>query len=129
MNALFVAAREVCEFMKKQKWKFCIIGGLAVQRWGEMRTTLDSDISLFTGFGQEERFADELLAHFQGRRPDARAFALRYRVLLVQASNGKDVDVDSRAFHLRSRSSSAPHPLNLNPESSCQPARPKICSS
>ena len=97
MNALF-AAREVCEFMKKRKWRFCIIGGLAVQRWGEMRTTLDADISLFTGFGEEKRFADELLAHFQGRRRDARAFAVQHRVLLMRASNAKDVDVAFAGF-------------------------------
>lgn len=41
MNVLFEAAKEVCEFMAVRKWEFCIIGGLAVQRWGEPRTTLD----------------------------------------------------------------------------------------
>jgi len=34
MNAIFAAAKEVCDFMKKRRWKFCVIGGLAVQRWG-----------------------------------------------------------------------------------------------
>ncbi len=48
MNALFAAAKEVCDFMKARRWKFCVIGGLAVQRWGELRTTLDADLTLFT---------------------------------------------------------------------------------
>jgi hypothetical protein len=30
MNALFVAAKEVAEFMRARGWKFCVIGGLAV---------------------------------------------------------------------------------------------------
>jgi hypothetical protein len=93
MNALFAAAKEVCDFMQARHWKFCIIGGLAVQRWGEPRLTRDADLTLLTGFGEEERFADALLERFQGRRPDARAFALDNRVLLLRASNGNDVDV------------------------------------
>ncbi|OGV65462.1 MAG: hypothetical protein A3K19_10260 [Lentisphaerae bacterium RIFOXYB12_FULL_65_16] len=98
MNALFEAAREVCEFMQARRWQFCLIGGLAVQRWGEMRTTLDADITLFTGFGDEERFIDALLSRFPGRVPDAREFALRVRVLLVRASNGKDIDIGLGGF-------------------------------
>lgn len=98
MNALFVAAREVCEFMKARRWKYCIIGGLAVHRWGEPRTTLDADLTLFTGFGEEERFVDELLRFFPPRRPDARDFALRYRVMLMRSSNGKDVDISFGGF-------------------------------
>lgn len=93
MNALFVAAKEVADFMQARKWQFCIIGGMAVQRWGEPRFTHDADLTLLTGFGEEERFAEPLLKQFEARRPDALAFALRNRVLLLRASNGKDVDV------------------------------------
>ena len=98
MNALFIAAKEVADFMKARRWKFCVIGGLAVQRWGEPRLTRDADLTLLTGFGEEERFADALLQRFQGRRPDAREFALTNRVLLLRASNGKEVDVSFGAL-------------------------------
>lgn len=98
MNALFEAAKEVCDFMKARRWKFCVIGGLAVQRWGEPRLTRDADLTLLTGVGEEETFADALLKRFTGRRADARAFALRNRVLLLRASNGKDVDVSFGAL-------------------------------
>ncbi|MBI3986394.1 MAG: hypothetical protein HY343_05715 [Lentisphaerae bacterium] len=98
MNALFIAAKEVADFMKARRWKFCVIGGLAVQRWGEPRLTRDADLTLMTGFGEEEQFADALLERFQGRRPDARAFVLVNRVLLLRASNGKDVDVSFGAL-------------------------------
>lgn len=98
MNAIFAAAKEVCDFMTAHRWKFCVIGGLAVQRWGEPRLTRDADLTLLTGFGEEEAFADTLLERFSGRRADARAFALVNRVLLLRASNGKDVDVSFGAL-------------------------------
>ena len=98
VNAIFAAAREVAGFMKARQWEFCVIGGLAVQRWGEVRTTLDADLTLFTGFGKEERYVAELLARFSGRTPDARDFALRRRVLLIRAANGRDVDIALGGF-------------------------------
>lgn len=98
MNALFVAANEVCAFMADRRWKYCLIGGLAVQRWGESRSTQDADLTLLTGFGQEESFAREILSHFQGRLQNAFEFSLANRVLLVRASNGKDVDISFGAL-------------------------------
>ncbi|MFH1108353.1 MAG: hypothetical protein V1790_04025 [Planctomycetota bacterium] len=67
MNLLFEAAKEVCDFASDRGWRYCVIGGLALQRWGEPRTTLDVDLSLLTGFGHEEEFARPLLEHFKGR--------------------------------------------------------------
>ena len=98
MNALFEAAKEVGGFMSARKWRHCVIGGLAVLRWGEPRTTLDVDIALMTGFGGEQAFAEALLASFKGRGRNPLKFALRHRVLLVRASNGKDVDIAFAAF-------------------------------
>lgn len=103
MNAIFEAAKEVADFMKARRWKFCVIGGLAVQRWGEPRLTQDADLTLLTGFGEEERFADALLDSFQARRPDAREFALTNRVLVLRASNGKNVDVSFGALNFEIR--------------------------
>jgi hypothetical protein len=59
VNELFTAAREVGDFMKARQWEFCVIGGLAVQCWGEPRLTRDADLTLLTGFGEEERYVDE----------------------------------------------------------------------
>ena len=102
MNALFEAAREICGFMAGRGWEFCVIGGLAVQQWGEPRTTLDVDIDLVTGLGEEEGFVSALLDGFPSRIPDARAFALNRRVLLIRASNGRDVDVSLGALPFES---------------------------
>jgi hypothetical protein len=93
MNAIFAAAREIQEFCRERGWRFCIIGGLAVQRWGEPRLTRDVDVTLLTGFGGEPAFVDGLLARFSPRLPDARDFALRNRVVLVSSSEGVPIDI------------------------------------
>jgi hypothetical protein len=93
MNALFETAKEVCEFMAQRRWAFCIIEGLAVQRWGEPHTTLDAGIALFAGWGDEETYVKALLDRFESRISDGHAFALTRRVLLVRASNGRAVDI------------------------------------
>ena len=93
VNAIFEAAKEVAVFMQARHWRFCVIGGLAVQRWGEPRATLAADMTLLTRLGGEERYATPLLEAFRSRIPDALSFALARRVLLLKASNGKDVDI------------------------------------
>ena len=98
MNAIFAAAKEVADFMQARDWEYCVIGGLAVQRWGEPRLTQDADLTLLTGFGDEKRFAQELLNEFEVRRDDALDFAVTNRVLLIYASNQKPVDVSFGAL-------------------------------
>lgn len=93
MNGLFEAALEIQDFMTVRSWSFCLIGGLAVIRWGEPRMTQDIDLSLLTGFGQEEPYIQELLTTFQGRLPNTAEFARHNRVLLISASNGTSVDI------------------------------------
>lgn len=55
-------------------WRFSLIGGIALQRWGEPRQTVDVDLTLLTGFGGEGPFIDTLLEHFEPRLTDARDF-------------------------------------------------------
>ena len=66
--------------------------------------TQDVDITLLTGFGNEEQFVDPLLLEFPGRRPDAREFALKRRVLLLRTNDGVGVDVALGAFPFEERS-------------------------
>ena len=97
------AAEEVQAFCQRQQWRFCFIGGIAVQRWGEPRLTQDVDITLLTGFGNEESYADALLGVFPPRRADAREFALSNRVLLLRAGNvGVDIALGGLPFEERS---------------------------
>jgi hypothetical protein len=87
------AAFELQAVCQAQGWQFCFIGGLALQRWGEPRETVDADLTLLTGFGGEEPFIRILLQHFEGRIPDAAQFAIERRVLLLRSRKGVGLDV------------------------------------
>lgn len=93
MNILFEAAREIGSFKTERDWKFCVIAGLAVARWGEPRATLVADLTLLTGWGNEEAYVRALLSHFPARIPDAAEFAIARRILLIKATNGVDIDI------------------------------------
>jgi hypothetical protein len=87
------AAAELQAFCESQRWRFCFIGGLALQRWGEPRETIDVDLTLLTGFGGEEPFVRKILDRFDARIPDAVQFALTRRVVLVRAPSGVGLDI------------------------------------
>ena len=82
-----------------------------MQRWGEPRLTNDVDLTLLTGFGEEERHIGALLREFRGRRDDAAEFALRSRVLLLKDAAGIPLDVALGAvpFEERSVARASPH--------------------
>ncbi len=93
MTDLLDVALGLQSFCEERGWEFCFIGGLAVQALAEARLTKDADMTLLTGWGREESYIDALLERYQGRRPDAREFALANRVLLLQAGNGTGIDI------------------------------------
>lgn len=103
MNAIYAAALEIQEFIQKNTWRFCIIGGLAVVRWGQPRATQDVDISLLAGFGREQEIVDCLLSRFGARFRESREVALQGRVLLTKASNGVPLDIALAAFPYEER--------------------------
>ncbi len=93
MHELLELAVELQSFCLQRHWKFCFIGGLVVQHWSEPRNTKDVDLTLLTGFGNEETYIDEWLRHYAPRRPDARDFALTRRVLLLWSGRQLAIDV------------------------------------
>lgn len=94
MLDLFDLALDIQEKFEKLNYSFCFIRGLALQAWGENRVTQDVDISLFTGFKDEEKFVDEIMAIFPARIHDARNFALNTsRVLLLKSKNNIGIDI------------------------------------
>jgi hypothetical protein len=98
MNDLLNAARQLQYFCDSRGWKSCVIGGLAVQRWGEPRVTRDVDVTLLTGFGSERTFIEPLLAQYPARITQPLDFALRNRVLLLQTAEGIGLDVSLGAL-------------------------------
>lgn len=103
MNPIFAAAHEIQCWCETRGWKFCIIGGVAVQRWGEPRLTRDVDCTILTGLGAEGPYIDELLAEYRARLADARRFALENRVLLLLSASGVPLDVSLGAMPVEAR--------------------------
>lgn len=102
MLPLIKTAFEIQSFLESQSWRFCIIGGIALQRWGEARVTKDVDITLLTGFGEESHFVRKLLDNFESRLKDAEDFASRNRVLLLKKGNiGIDIALGALPFEIQ----------------------------
>lgn len=93
MNEVIRAAAELQTVCEGKGWRFCFIGGLAVQRWGEPRETIDVDLTLLTGFGGEDPFVSALVARFEPRVADVAAFAQANRVLLLRTASGVGLDI------------------------------------
>ena len=93
MNAVIGAAADLQAMFVAEGWRFCFIGGVALQRWGEPRETVDVDATLLTGFGREDQYIQKLLAVFEARIDRAAEFARTRRVAApVQvASSGADL--------------------------------------
>jgi hypothetical protein len=103
VNPLVAAAIEIQTDCRLRGWRFCVIGGFAVLRWGEPRATRDIDLTLLTGFGGEAPYVDGLLGRYKPRIEDARAFALLHRVLLLESSNGTPLDIALGAMPFEER--------------------------
>ena len=115
MNALFAAAADVQNFCASRGWRCSVIGGLAVQRWGEPRQTRDVDITLLTGLGGEEGFVDPLLAQYRPRVADARRFALTRRVVLVETASRIPIDISLAGLPFEARVIDRSTPFEVEP--------------
>ena len=82
---------------------FCFIGGIAVLRWGEVRTTRDLDVTVMADFGKEAVVVDKILHQLTPRVSDAREFALLNRVLLVRDQRGTPIDIALGAMPFEAR--------------------------
>jgi hypothetical protein len=72
---------------------FCVIGGVALQRWGEPRFTADADLSVLAEPGREDAIASALLARMEARVENPLEFAQRTRVLLLKSADGVGIDI------------------------------------
>lgn len=93
MNIQEAAAWELHSFFTRIGTPYAIIGGFAVQWWGEPRLTKDIDLTAETPLDDPEQFILQIIDTFAPRIDDAVAFARRTRVILVRASNGCPVDI------------------------------------
>lgn len=103
MNSLLEAAADVCGILTKLQYQFCVIGGIALQRWGEPRTTIDIDVSIFAGFGAETETVRELLRHFRPRFNDTVEFSQANRIALLKTEEEIGIDISLGALPFEQR--------------------------
>jgi len=94
MNAQEAAAWELDQFFRALGLPYAVIGGMAVQWWGEPRATRDVDLTVMAPLDQpSSTFIRQVLGRFPGRIENAEEFARRNRIILITASNGCPVDI------------------------------------
>jgi predicted nucleotidyltransferase len=93
VNGQGEAAWELHLFLSELGVPYAIIGGMAVQCWGEPRFTQDVDLTVIAPPEGSAQLIQQIVGHFSARISDAAAFARRNRVILVRASNGCPVDI------------------------------------
>jgi predicted nucleotidyltransferase len=124
MDSLIRAAADVQSILDKKHWKYCFIGGIAVQKWGQARLTQDIDLTVFTGFGHEEATIDTLLSSFSPRVKNARSFAIENRVVLLRTATGIDLDISCGGFPFEERAIARAKKVQLIPG-----IRLRLCSA
>lgn len=96
------AASRLQRRLETEGLPFCLIGGLAVQRWGEPRFTDDVDITVFVDFGGERKSIELFLQWLRPRIQDAVEFAMHHRVLLVEDDHRIPIDISLAALPFES---------------------------
>ena len=118
MNSLFKAGLELQNFINAKGWSFCFFGALAVIRWGEVRITQDIDLCISSGFDNEKKYIEPLLSRFESRVPHPIDFAMKYRVLLLSASNGVSADVSLSGLPFEEQMIERATPYSYSPDCS-----------
>lgn len=88
-----IAAADVHKLLVELRVPYAIIGGMAVQHWGEARFTQDLDLTVFVPVEDQDSFLRILATRLMPRREDALEFARKHRIYLAQTSEGFPVDV------------------------------------
>lgn len=93
MNPQFRAIWEVHQFFTSENIPYVLIGGIALQWWGEPRFTRDVDVTILINLGNEETVIKKILSFFPPRIPNALAFALKNRICLVKSKENYEIDI------------------------------------
>ena len=87
------AAWEMHDFFIRLGVQYAVIGGMAVQHWGEPRFTQDVDLTIAAPLEEPDSLVRSIVAQFPSRIDDPIDFVRRNRVILVRATNGCNVDI------------------------------------
>lgn len=102
-TGILAAAMGVQERPEDLAIPHCVIGAIAVARWGEPRYTQGVDLTVLCPFGLEKARVSALLSIFKARVPEAEEFALRSRVVLLQSDDGTPIDISLGALPFEER--------------------------
>ena len=98
LGNLYSAAVRLQRRYEEEGTRYCFIGGLATQKWGEPRYTRVVDLTIFSGFGGEQAVIERELRILEPRIDNAVEFALLNRVLLVQDKSKCSIDISLAAM-------------------------------
>jgi hypothetical protein len=116
MLDLVLAAAKLQQDLDSIDLPNCIIGGLALQAWGETRMTRDADFTVLTNFSNEANKISAILQFLTPRRPDAFEFALQNRVVLGYVSENVSVDIGLGGFDYEAALVQRAVPFEFAPE-------------
>jgi hypothetical protein len=103
ISSIFAAAAAAQRHLDNADIRSCVIGGLALQRWGQTRLTTNVDFTLVTLKGEEERVVETLVRLFKPRFPGAMEHALHHRVYLASGEHDVPLDFSLGALDLEIR--------------------------
>lgn len=87
------AALEIASYLDSKEIPCVVMGGLAVQHWGEPGATRVVDAAVMVPAESVDDFLEETVGAFRPRIADAATFARQSRVLLVRAGNDVPIDL------------------------------------
>lgn len=93
MNLQIKALAELHQFFVSQKIPYVVIGGIALQYWGEPRFTRDINVTVLLTLNKEEEILKNILTVFPPRVSDALSFAIKNRICLVKNKEGYEIDI------------------------------------
>ena len=93
MTDLDAALAELASALEECSVRYILIGGLAVAAWGEPRSTLDVDVSVWADAGVLPQVVDYLSRKFRCRSSRPAEFVQQTRVLPLESASGVRIDV------------------------------------
>lgn len=84
---------EIHRFFSDNNIPYVVIGGIAVQYWGEPRLTQDIDVTVLMPVNDTEKFIKLVVKQFKSRVTDPIGFAKRNRMIIVQTADNTNVDI------------------------------------
>ena len=89
----FESALQLQKKLHEADITFCFIGGLAVQRWGEVRRTVDIDLTALCDLGEEEKVLEKLQNILSPRSEDIEWLVGVARMYIGVTEDGRKTDI------------------------------------